>query len=120
MAGEYPDIESFHLYVDVAAMELARQPERFDVIVTENLFGDILSDLGASLQGGSGPPPVATSTQDDVFCLNPCTVPLQIWWGRDSESDGCDHEWRNVARASGAVGGSGSGGASGDGSVSQW
>ena len=54
VAGEYPDIESFHLYVDVAAMELVRQPERFDVIVTENLFGDILSDLGASLQGGLG------------------------------------------------------------------
>ncbi|MBM66222.1 MAG: 3-isopropylmalate dehydrogenase [Myxococcales bacterium] len=54
VASEYPKIESFHLYVDVAAMELVRCPERFDVIVTENLFGDILSDLGASLQGGLG------------------------------------------------------------------
>lgn len=54
VASEYQNIESFHLYVDVAAMELVRAPERFDVIVTENLFGDILSDLGAGLQGGLG------------------------------------------------------------------
>ena len=54
VAAEYSDIEHFHLYVDVAAMEMVREPERFDVIVTENLFGDILSDLGAGLQGGLG------------------------------------------------------------------
>ena len=47
-------MEHFHLYVDVAAMEMVRAPERFDVVVTENLFGDILSDLGAGLQGGLG------------------------------------------------------------------
>ena len=54
VAAEFTDIEHFHLYVDVAAMEMVRAPERFDVIVTENLFGDILSDLGAGLQGGLG------------------------------------------------------------------
>jgi 3-isopropylmalate dehydrogenase len=54
VAAEYSEIESFHLYVDVAAMEMVRNPQRFDVIVTENLFGDILSDLGAALQGGLG------------------------------------------------------------------
>ena len=54
VAAEYEDIEHFHLYVDVAAMEMVRAPERFDVIVAENLFGDILSDLGAGLQGGLG------------------------------------------------------------------
>ena len=54
VAAEYPSIENFHLYVDVAAMEMVRAPERFDVVVTENLFGDILSDLGAGLQGGLG------------------------------------------------------------------
>jgi 3-isopropylmalate dehydrogenase len=54
VAAEYPSIENFHLYVDVAAMEMVRAPERFDVVVTENLFGDILSDLGAALQGGLG------------------------------------------------------------------
>jgi 3-isopropylmalate dehydrogenase len=52
--SEYPDIESSHLYVDVLAMEMVRCPERFDVIVTSNLFGDIVTDLGAILQGGIG------------------------------------------------------------------
>ena len=52
--AEYPEIEASHLYVDVMAMEMVRAPERFDVIVTNNLFGDILTDLGAALQGGLG------------------------------------------------------------------
>jgi 3-isopropylmalate dehydrogenase len=51
---EFPDIESRHLYVDVLAMELVRDPSQFRVIVTCNLFGDILSDLGAQLAGGLG------------------------------------------------------------------
>lgn len=51
---EYPAIEQEHRYVDALAMELVRDPERFDVIVTSNLFGDILSDLGAELVGGLG------------------------------------------------------------------
>ncbi|HEX2573984.1 MAG TPA: 3-isopropylmalate dehydrogenase [Polyangia bacterium] len=51
---EYPDVQTNVLYVDVAAMELVRAPERFDVLVTSNLFGDILSDLGAALVGGLG------------------------------------------------------------------
>lgn len=54
VAAEYPHIESFHLYVDVLCMELVRKPSRFDVIVTNNLFGDIVTDLGAQLQGGIG------------------------------------------------------------------
>lgn len=52
--AEYPHIESRHLYADVAAMELVRAPEDFDVLVTSNLIGDILSDLGAQLVGGLG------------------------------------------------------------------
>ncbi len=47
-------IATSHLYVDVAAMEFVRAPERFDVVVTSNLFGDILTDLGAALCGGLG------------------------------------------------------------------
>lgn len=47
-------ITASHLYVDVAAMEFVRAPERFDVVVTSNLFGDILTDLGAALAGGLG------------------------------------------------------------------
>lgn len=54
VAAEYPDIEAFHLYVDVLAMEMVRRPDRFDVIVTNNLFGDIVTDLGAAIQGGIG------------------------------------------------------------------
>jgi 3-isopropylmalate dehydrogenase len=54
-----PDLESRHLYVDAAAMELVRDPTQFEVIVTGNLFGDILSDLTASLVGGMGLAPSA-------------------------------------------------------------
>jgi 3-isopropylmalate dehydrogenase len=51
---EYTDIDSRHLYIDTLAMELVRDPRQFDVIVTCNLFGDIVSDLGAQLAGGLG------------------------------------------------------------------
>ena len=54
VSSEFPKIDSEHRYVDALAMELVRDPERFDVIVTNNLFGDILSDLGAELVGGLG------------------------------------------------------------------
>ncbi|HMU60853.1 MAG TPA: isocitrate/isopropylmalate family dehydrogenase [Gemmatimonadales bacterium] len=50
----YPDIQREHRYVDALALELVREPERFQVIVTTNLYGDILSDLGAGLIGGLG------------------------------------------------------------------
>jgi 3-isopropylmalate dehydrogenase len=60
VAGEYPAIESRHLYVDVLTMEMVRAPEQFQFIVTNNLVGDIVSDLGAS-QGGRGPRRAATS-----------------------------------------------------------
>lgn len=51
---EYSDIDSRHLYIDTLAMEVVRDPRQFDVIVTCNLFGDIISDLGAQLAGGLG------------------------------------------------------------------
>src|SRR5258708_1221579 len=51
---EYADIDSRHLYIDTLAMEIVRDPGQFDVIVTCNLFGDIISDLGAQLAGGLG------------------------------------------------------------------
>ncbi len=54
IAPAYPGIEAEHRYIDALAMELVRKPERFQVIVTNNLFGDILSDLGAALVGGLG------------------------------------------------------------------
>jgi len=59
VAAEFPKIETERIYIDAAALYLVRQPERFDVIVTENLFGDILSDLAAGLVGGMGMAPSA-------------------------------------------------------------
>ena len=52
--AEYADIESRHLYIDTLAMEVVRDPKQFEVIVTCNLFGDIISDLAAQLVGGLG------------------------------------------------------------------
>lgn len=54
VAAQYPAIEAEHRYIDALAMEFVRRPERFQVVVTNNLFGDILSDLGAALVGGLG------------------------------------------------------------------
>ena len=51
---EYADIEATHLYIDALAMFLVQDPGRFDVIVTNNLFGDIITDIGGALQGGLG------------------------------------------------------------------
>lgn len=59
IAGEYPDIETERVYVDAAALYLVRRPQAFDVIVTENMFGDILSDLAAGIVGGMGMAPSA-------------------------------------------------------------
>ncbi len=54
VAADYPDIEPRHLYVDALTMQMIRKPEQFDVIVTNNMFGDIVTDLGAALEGGLG------------------------------------------------------------------
>ncbi len=60
MASEYPDIELTHMYVDNAAMQLVRNPGQFDVIVTGNLFGDILSDQASMCAGSIGMLPSAS------------------------------------------------------------
>ena len=59
-AKEFPDVALSHLYVDNAAMQLVRAPKQFDVILTENLFGDILSDAAAMLTGSIGMLPSAS------------------------------------------------------------
>ncbi len=59
IAADYPGITAEHRYIDALAMELVRKPGRFQVIVTNNLYGDILSDLGAALVGGLGIAPSA-------------------------------------------------------------
>jgi 3-isopropylmalate dehydrogenase len=60
VAREYPQVELTHMYVDNAAMQLVRAPKAFDVIVTGNLFGDILSDEAAMLTGSIGMLPSAS------------------------------------------------------------
>lgn len=54
VSGEYPQIASEHMYVDALCMQMVRDPRQFDVIVTNNMFGDIITDLAAGLQGGLG------------------------------------------------------------------
>jgi len=60
VSKEYPDVELSHMYVDNACMQLIREPKQFDVIVTTNLFGDILSDAAAMLTGSIGMLPSAS------------------------------------------------------------
>jgi len=60
IASEYPDVELSHMYVDNAAMQLVRAPKQFDVMVTTNMFGDILSDAAAMLTGSIGMLPSAS------------------------------------------------------------
>lgn len=60
VAVDYPDVELSHMYVDNAAMQIIRQPKQFDVMVTTNMFGDILSDAAAMLTGSLGMLPSAS------------------------------------------------------------
>ncbi|MFV0478538.1 MAG: 3-isopropylmalate dehydrogenase [Parahaliea sp.] len=72
VAGDYPDIELSHLYVDNAAMQLVRAPKQFDVMVTGNMFGDILSDAAAMLTGSIGMLPSASLDQQGRGMYEPC------------------------------------------------
>ena len=63
VAAEHPDVETEYQHVDAAAMFLVTQPQRYDVVVTDNLFGDILTDIAAAVTGGIG---LAASG-----CINP-------------------------------------------------
>src|SRR3954463_11063481 len=54
VAAEYPDIQTQHMYVDALCLQMVREPRSLDVIVTNNMFGDIITDLAAALQGGLG------------------------------------------------------------------
>jgi 3-isopropylmalate dehydrogenase len=68
IAAQFPDVTVEYLHVDTAAMFFVTQPERFDVVVTDNLFGDILTDLAAAITGGIG---LAASGNLDVSRANP-------------------------------------------------
>ena len=71
VAARHPDVEADAAYVDATAMRLVRAPWAFDVLVTENMFGDILSDLGAALMGGMGMAPSA-DIGDTHAVFQPC------------------------------------------------
>ena len=71
LSEEYPDIELSHMLVDNAAMQLVRDPKQFDVIVTGNLFGDILSDIAAMLTGSIGMLPSASLNSDNKGMYEP-------------------------------------------------
>ncbi|MHB1067212.1 MAG: isocitrate/isopropylmalate family dehydrogenase, partial [Candidatus Nanopelagicales bacterium] len=68
VAHEYPGVQTDYCHVDAAAMFFLTQPERFDVVVTDNLFGDILTDIGAAIVGGIG---LAASGNIDPTRSNP-------------------------------------------------
>ena len=71
LAADYPDVELSHLYVDNAAMQLVLKPTQFDVIVTSNLFGDVLSDLAAMLSGSIGILPSASLSAEGKGLYEP-------------------------------------------------
>ena len=72
LAPEYPDVELSHMYVDNAAMQLVRAPKQFDVVVTGNMFGDILSDAAAMLTGSIGMLPSASLNESGQGMYEPC------------------------------------------------
>ncbi len=72
VATHYPDVELEHMYVDNAAMQLVRAPRKFDVVVTGNLFGDILSDEAAMLTGSIGMLPSASLNASNQGLYEPC------------------------------------------------
>ncbi len=72
MSQDYPDVELSHMYVDNAAMQLVRAPKQFDVMVTGNMFGDILSDAAAMLTGSIGMLPSASLNSRNQGMYEPC------------------------------------------------
>ena len=70
-AGAYPDVQLSHMYVDNASMQLVRAPKQFDVMVTKNMFGDILSDTAAMLTGSIGMLPSASLDADSKGMYEP-------------------------------------------------
>jgi len=72
LGKDYPEVELSHMYVDNAAMQLVRAPKQFDVVVTGNMFGDILSDAAAMLTGSIGMLPSASMNESGQGMFEPC------------------------------------------------
>jgi len=71
LSAEYPEVELSHMYVDNAAMQLIRAPKQFDVMVTGNIFGDILSDEASMLTGSIGMLPSASLDENNKGMYEP-------------------------------------------------
>ena len=84
IGAEYEDVELSHMYVDNAAMQLVRDPKQFDVIVTTNMFGDILSDLASMLTGSIGMLPSASLDAAGKGLYEPCHGSAPDIAGRDA------------------------------------
>ena len=83
VAREYPDVALDHLYVDNAAMQIVRAPSRFDVLLTENMFGDILSDEASQITGSIGMLPSASLRADGFGLYEPIHGSAPDIAGRD-------------------------------------
>ena len=73
VAAEYPAIQATHYYIDALAMYMVLDPGQFEVIVTNNLFGDIITDLGATFQGGLGMAASGNIHPGKTRCSSRCT-----------------------------------------------
>jgi 3-isopropylmalate dehydrogenase len=127
VAAEFPEVEARHHYIDAMALDLERRPWDFDVLPTENLFGDILSDLGAGLIGGMGFAPSADigdahglfqpshGSAPDIAgkgIANPTAMILSLammlrWLGERHRSAGCEAAADEIENAVDAAFGSG-------------
>lgn len=67
LSKEYPEVELSYMYVDNVAMQLIKDPSQFDVIVTNNIFGDIISDEASMITGSIGMLPSASVREDDFL-----------------------------------------------------
>jgi isocitrate/isopropylmalate dehydrogenase len=102
-AQRYPEISAEYRYVDAMALDLVRQPWKYDVLVMENMFGDILSDLGAGIVGGVGLSAVRRNRDTARFVSTGPWFRARYCWDRRSQSDrdadiGC-HDARVVRTA---------------------
>ncbi len=86
VSEEHPEIDAQHLYVDALCMQLIKRPEQFQVIVTSNMFGDIITDLAAQLQGGLGIAPSANLHPGHVSMFEPVHGSVPKYAGKNIAS----------------------------------